>query len=225
MIHAVFEDQLPGAIRFHRFHEGIGHQHRHVEHAQARRVGFCGDEGFDIGVVTPHGGHHRAAPAACAHDGAAHRIPNIHERQRARGIRRHTFHIRAARTDGGEIIADAAALLHGQRRLFEHVKDAGHAVRHRAHHKAVEQGHLTRGAGTCGDAAGGKIFEIFQRGIEFVFPLGRVFFDARQIAGNTPPAVLHRYVNRRAVCFLKAILHIPDLLGNRRGETAHPWLP
>ena len=45
------------------------------------------------------------------HDGATHGIPHIHERQRARRIGPHPLHPRALGPQGGEVIADAAALL------------------------------------------------------------------------------------------------------------------
>ena len=86
--------------------------------------------------------HHRAAAIAGAHDRAAHRVPHIHEGQRPRGVGADALHRRAARPQGREIVADAAALLHRQRRLAQMGEDAAHIVGDRAHHEAVEQGDL-----------------------------------------------------------------------------------
>ena len=62
-------------------------------------------------MIAAHGGHHRPPARARRHDGAAHRIPDVHETQRPGGIRGHAAHVRALGPDGGEIIADPAALL------------------------------------------------------------------------------------------------------------------
>ena len=108
-------------------------------------------------------------------------------------------------TNGREIIPDAAALLHGQRGLFQHVKNPAHAVGNCAHDKAVEQSHLTRGAGPSSDPACGQVFEICQRVVELRFPVGGSVFDAakstrdaRQLSSTVlsmgvPSASLKRY--------------------------------
>ena len=83
--------------------------------------------------------------------------------KRTGGIRRHALHLGPARPDGGEIIADAAALLHGQRGFLQHLEDAAHAVGNRAHDEAVEQRHRPPGARPGGDPAGGQELEILQR--------------------------------------------------------------
>ena len=72
------------------------------------------DEVFDVGMIAAHGAHHGAAPRARRHDGAAHRIPHIHEAQGARGVGADAHHGRALRPERREIMADAAALLHGE---------------------------------------------------------------------------------------------------------------
>jgi len=79
LINLVAEFQLPWAVGFDGFHEIIRDQNRQVEHTQTRAVRFGGDEVFDIGVVATHGGHHGPTARASRHDGAAHRIPNVHE--------------------------------------------------------------------------------------------------------------------------------------------------
>ncbi len=94
------ELQFPRPISLHRIHERIGDKDRQVEHPQAGRVFLGLDEGLDVGMVAAHGGHHRAAARACRHDGAAHRIPDIHEGQGPRGIGGDAFHLGAARADG-----------------------------------------------------------------------------------------------------------------------------
>src|SRR3954454_21919155 len=69
-----------------------------------------------VAIIAP-----RLAPGG--HDGAAHRVPDIHERERAGGIGAHAPDGSAPRPQGGEVIADAAALLHRQRRLAKMGED------------------------------------------------------------------------------------------------------
>ena len=218
-------DQFPRFIRLNRFHERIGDENRHVEHAQTCRVGFRGDELFDIRVVTTHRRHHSTTARTRGHDGAAHRIPNIHERQRTRRISRHTFDQRAFGTNRREVVADAATLLHGQRRFFEHVENAAHRIRYGAHHKAVEQSDRACSARTSGDAASRQVFEIFQSAVELIFPFFGVFFDSRQSTRNPTPRIFNSAIQRFAVGILETVLHIPDLFGNWGGETSHSVNP
>ena len=107
--------QFPWGIILYRLHEGISDKHRQIKHTQAARVLFGFDKGFYIGVVAAQGRHHGAAPMARRHDGTAHGVPDIHEGQGTGGIGAHPFDPRAIGPQGGEVIADAAALLHGQR--------------------------------------------------------------------------------------------------------------
>ncbi|MPL67195.1 hypothetical protein SDC9_12885 [bioreactor metagenome] len=218
------EFQIPGPIGLHRRHEGIGHQNREVEHPQPRRILLRGHELLDVGVVAAHRRHHRAAARAGRHDRATHRVPDIHEGQRARGVGGDTLHLGAARADRREVIADAAALLHGQRGLLQHVEDARHAVRDRAHDEAVEEGHRAPGAGAREDAAGRQELEILERVIEALFPGHRVRLDRGEIARHTPPAVLDGDVDRRAIGLFQTVFHVPDLFGDIGGESGHRLL-
>ena len=220
-IDAAIKHQLPRTIGLDRIHEGIGDQHRQVEHPQARGVFLGLDERLNIRVVAAHGGHHGPPARACRHDGAAHRVPDIHKGQGARSIRRHTLHLGPARADGGEVIADAATLLHGQRGLFQPVENAAHAVGDSAHDKAVEQRDIPARASARRDAACGQEFEASQRAIESLFPDGGLFFHLGQCARNAAPAVLNRAVNRGAIRLFEAVLHVPDGFGNGGGKRRH----
>ena len=172
-------------------------------------------------MIAPHRRHHRAASRTGRHDGAAHGVPDIHEGQRPRGIRRHALHIRALGPDGREIVADPAALLHGQRRLAQHVEYAAHVIGHGAHDETVEQGDIAPRARPGGDATGGQIFEILQRGVELLFPMLRIIFYHRQRARDAAPAILNGAIDRRAIGGFQTVFHVPDLFGNRGGKAAH----
>ena len=125
------------------------------------------------------------------------------------------MHPRAARPDGGEIVTDAAALLHRQGRFLQTLEDPGHIVRNRSHDETVEQRDLTSGACTGEDPAGGQIAEIGERGIELLRPGFLIFLDLGESARDALPALLDRAIDRLAICGLQAVLHVPNLLGNR----------
>ena len=221
MIDPAIKHQIPRAILAYRIHERIGDQHRQVEHPQPRRIGFGGDEGLDIRVITAHRRHHRAATASGGHDGAAHRIPHIHKAERATGIRRDAKHLGALGADGAEIITDAAALLHGQRSLAQVVENPAHVIGHRAHDETVEHGHLASGARPGGDPPGGQEFEILKRLVKPLFPGGRIALDLGQSARDAPPGIFDRQILCRAIRRLETVFHIPDLFGDRGGKTCH----
>ena len=154
-VNLVVKHQFPRPVCFDRLHKGIGDENRDIEHPQPRRIRFGGDKIFDVWVVAAHRCHHRAAARASRHNRAAHGIPNIHKTQRARGIRGHPLNIRAFGSDGREIIADPAPLLHRQSRLFEHIKNAAHAVGDCAHDKAIEKRDTAPRSRTRRDATSG----------------------------------------------------------------------
>ncbi len=212
MIDLAVEDQIPAFVRLHGFHERVGHQNRHIEVPKPCRVFLGGDEILDIGVVAAHRRHHRAAARAGAHDRAAHGVPDIHEAERPRGVGADAADRCALRPQGREIVADAAALLHGQRGLLQVLEDAAHVVGDRAHDEAVEQRHVAAGAGAGQDAAGRQELKIDLRIEEGVRPLRGFILRGCQRRSYAPPGILDAPVDRGAVGRLEAVLHVPDLL-------------
>ena len=210
------EDELPGRVLFHRLHEGIGDQDREIEHAQAPRLALGVDEGFDIRVIATQRRHHRAAAIARTHDGAAHGVPHIHEGKRARRIRAHTLYRRALGAQRREIVADAAALLHGQRGFFQILEDAGHVVGDVPHDEAIEEGDLAAGAGPGQDAARRQEAEIGQSLVKPWLPAARVALGLGERLGHPPPAILDGLVHSPAARRFEPVFHVPDLLGEGR---------
>ena len=204
------EGQLPGAVLPDRVHEGVGDQHREVEHAQSPGLALGVDEDLDVGMVAAQRRHHGAAPVTGAHDGAAHGVPHVHERERPRGVGADAAHRRALGPERREIVADAAALLHGQRGFLEMLEDARHVVGNDAHDEAVEQRHRAPGAGAGEDAPGRQEAEIGHRLAEAVPPRGRIVLGGGERAGDAAPAVLDRAVERRAVGRVQTVFHVPD---------------
>ena len=102
--------------------------------------------------------------------------------------------------------------------MFE---DTRHVVGHRAHDETVEQRHVSAGAGTRDNTAGGQELEILQRFIKPLFPGGLIGFRLGQRVGDSPPAILDRLVDDLTTRFLVPVLHIPDLLGDC-GDGGHP---
>ena len=177
-------------------------------------------------MIATHRRHHGSAPGSGRHDCPAHGVPNVHERQWPAGIRRHASDVSPLRPDGREIVADAAALLHRDGRLLQHLEDASHAVRDRAHHETVEERHRPVGARACHDSPGRQEPEVLERRVEPVLPHPRFRFAPRERTRNSSPCVLDGTVDGSSVCRLEAVFHVPDLFSNGRGETGHddsPW--
>ena len=206
------ELELPGGVFLHGAHEGVGDQHRKVEHTQAPGLPFGLDKGLDIRVVAAHHRHHGAAPRAGAHDGAAHGVPDVHERQRPRGIGADALDQGALGTQRREVVADAAALLQGEGCLLEIVEDARHVVGHVAHDEAVEQGHVALAAGPRNDPPRRQEAEVLQGLVKALFPGLGVVLGRRQRPRHPPPGVGQGLVHRLAVRLLEAVLHVPYLL-------------
>ena len=177
-------------------------------------------------MVAAHGCHHRAAAIARAHDGAAHRVPHIHEGERPRGVRPHAFDRRAFGPQRREIVTDTAPLLHGQRGLAQMGEDAGHVVRDRPHHEAVEEGDAAPGAGPGQYPSRGQKLEISQGFIEALGPDLRLVFGHGEGQGDALPAVLDGFVHNRAVRPFEPVFHVPDLLRDRcdarHGRNSYP---
>ena len=151
------ERQLPFAVALHRLHELVGDQQREIELAQPAVLALGADELEHVGVADIEGAHLRAAAPAGRRHGEAHLVVDIHERQRARGVRARAGHIGAARPQRREFIADAAARLEREPRLVHLVQDVVHRVADRARYRAVDGrggGLVLERAGVGCDAAG-----------------------------------------------------------------------
>ena len=219
--HAATEAEIPVGIAGDGFHERVGRQHRKIEIAQAAGLTLGGDEILDIRVVAAHSRHHRTAPRTGGHDGAAHRIPNIHEGERAGGIRPHAAHGGTLGPQRGEIVADPAALLHGECRLAQIVENAAEIVADIAHDEAVEQGHFPVGAGAGKDAASRQEAEILQRRVEgrpsqFT---GCFSTAARARATRAQLSSMLRSTGVPSAAF-RRYLALPDLAGDRARSRA-----
>ena len=213
--HLPCEDERPVLVAFDRRHESVGDQDREIEVAQPPRLMLGGDEGFDIGMVAPQCRHHRAAAGAGGHDGAAHRVPYIHEGQRPRCVGADALDRSAFWPQRREVVAYAAALLHRQRGFAQVTEYAAEIVLDVAHHKAVEQRHAAPSAGARQDPSRRQETEIFEHLVERHLPSLPVILWGSQRAGDAPPAVLYRDIDRGAVVGLQPILGIPDLPRDR----------
>ncbi len=216
LVHFAGEGQVPILVFLDGFHEGVRDGDRHVEHLQGGIAALGGDELLDIGMRDREDRHLRAAALAGAHDRAAGGIEDLHEADRAGGLRLDAANVITARADGREIKADAAALFLGQGRFRDGAEDALHRVLNRAHHVAVEHGHfLATGAGIGQDAAGRQEFVALQDGIKLVFPEAVVALRHGDGVGDAPPRVLNCLINGRTVFVLVTVFHVPYLVGNR----------
>jgi len=208
------EHQGPVRIRVQCGHEGVGNQNREIEIPEADRVAFGVDEGLDVRMVDAQTAHHRPAPLTGGHDGAAHRIPHVHETERTRGLRPDPSHESAGGADCGKVHADAAALLQGDGGFAQMLEDAVQIVRDDAHDETVEQGHGATSAGAGEDSSSGQEPVGVQRLAEPGPPsrpgLGRLRFG--QGGRHTVPCGFDGSVSRPLVR-AEAIFAVPDFSG------------
>ena len=141
-----------------------------IEIPEPGRIRFGCNEVFDIGMVTPHRGHHRAPARSGRHDRPTHGIPDVHKRQWTRCVRCHAGNRGPFWADRREIVPDSATLLHRQRGFFKPFEDPAHAVRDRSHHEAVEK--RDRPVRPCprNNAPGWQESEILKGCVELVCP-------------------------------------------------------
>src|SRR5581483_5801199 len=187
--------------------------HRQVKVAQLPRRLLGVDERFDIGVIAAQRRHHGAAARAGRKQRRAHRVPDAHERDRSGSDAADGLGFDALRTQSGEVVADAAALLHGQRAFLQAVEYSVHGIFDDAHHETVEERYAPIGAGPGLNPPAGEKTEVFEDGVESVFPAGRLLFHRRQRARDAPPRVLDRAV-ADGVAATEAILRVPDMARN-----------
>ena len=108
------------------------------------------------------------------------------KRQRPRSVGADALHGRALGAQGREVVADPAALLHGQRGFAQMSKDTGHVVLDRAHDEAIEQRYPSvpyRHPARMRPA--GRNLEIVHGVEKTLFPRRRVIFDRRQSLCDT----------------------------------------
>jgi hypothetical protein len=214
-IDAASEHEIPGPILAHRPDKGIGDEHGNIEVPEPRRVRLGGNELLDVWMIAPERPHHGAAPRSSRHDGSAHGIPDIHETDRTRGIRSDARYGRPSGSQRREVVPDAAALLHRQRRFFHVLEDGAKIIVDAAHHKAVEERHLPIGAGPGDDAPRRQEAEVGERRkIAFRPALARALaapLDPRGRPCHPPPSVVDRTVDWLAVRCLEPVFRIPDL--------------
>ena len=208
------KDQRPACIIFNSRHEGIRHQNGQVEIAQAQGITFCGNEGFNIGMVAAQGSHHGPASRTCRHDGAAHGVPHIHETQGAGCIGTNTSNGGSLGAKGREVMANTAALLQGEGCFLQALKNTCHGIIDLTHDKAVEHGDTAPRSSAGHNSARRQELEPGQYFIEGRGPFFLVtrFFSLGDSASHAPPRVLQSLVMDGSARFLEPIFHVPNLL-------------
>ncbi|MNZ48157.1 hypothetical protein D3C78_658950 [compost metagenome] len=218
------EDQRPVGIVVHRFHEAVGDQQAEVELAQAAVFALGADEFAHVRMADVEGAHLRAAAAAGGADGEAHLVVDIHERQRPAGVRAGAGNVGAARAQGAELVADAAAGLECQAGLVDFLQDVVHGVMDDSGDGAVDGGSgrlvaLCAGVGNDPSGGNGTVAQCPEEALVPVLALGLVAFDIGQCSRHSPPGTVDAVVDRRAVLLLETVLAVPDVLrGGLQGE-------
>jgi hypothetical protein len=212
------EHQVPGRVLLDRLHEGVADQDREVEHAQPPGVALGVDEVLDVRVVAAQRCHHGAAARAGAHDRPAHGVPDVHEAERPRGVGAHALDRRTLGPEGREVVADAAALLQGQRRFLQVLEDPRHVVGDGAHDEAVEQGDVALGPGARQDPAGRQKLKALERRVKPRHPGLGLALRLGERARDPAPRLLDGFIHRLARRGLEAVFHVPDLLRQGRNR-------
>jgi hypothetical protein len=161
-------------------------------------------------VIAAQRRHHRAAAEAGRKDRLRHRVPDLEERHGPGRDRARAPGPRPARPQRGEVVADAAALLHRQRALLEGLEDAVERVLDRPHDEAVEQRHAAIEPGAGEDPASRKEPSALEDALEARRPTPSILLDGRDRARDARPRVLDARLARRAV------LRRPDREPDRR---------
>ena len=214
------EHQRPVGVGLDRLHETIGDQQRQVELAQAPVLALGADEVAHVRMGDVESAHLRAATAAGRGHGEAHLVVDIHEGHRAGGVGAGAGHERAARTQGAEFIADAAARLQGEAGFVHFFEDAVHRVGDGARHGAVDGGRgrlVFQRARIRGDAAGGN-GAAAQRPEEAFIPvllLLAVGLGVGQRAGDALIGAVDIGIDVFALFGLEPVFLVPDIPGRR----------
>ena len=210
------EREPPFPVALHRLHELVRHQQRQIELAQPAVLALGADELEHVRMTDIEGSHLRSAAAAGRGDREAHLVVDIHERQRSRCIGTGAAHVGTARTQGRELVADAAARLQGEARLVHLVQDVVHRIADGARDGAVDgggRGLVLERAGVGGHAAR-RNRSMAQCPQERLVPLLAQFrrLHVRERARHALVRVVHRPVDRRAVLRDQAVLLVPDVV-------------
>jgi hypothetical protein len=113
-------------------------------------------------------------------------------------------------------MADAAALLHGERGFLDVLEDGAEVILDAAHHEAIEEGDVAARARARQDAPRRQEGQIGHGLGEGLFPAlaGALGLGGRHGGGHPCPGVAEGMIDHAAVDRLQAVLHVPDLLGN-----------
>jgi hypothetical protein len=111
--------QLPFAIVDHGVHEVVGCGHRDIEVGQLSLPVLDMNEALDVGMIHPQHPHLGTAACTGGFQGLARAIEQAHVGDGTAGPGPGAPHERAARTDGGEIVADSASFPQSLRRLLQ----------------------------------------------------------------------------------------------------------
>jgi len=180
------------AVGLDGLHEGIGDADGEIEVGQVALV-LGVDEILDVRMIAAQDAHLRAPARPGGFHGLAGAVEDAHVGDGAGGAGLGALHLGAARADGGEVVADAAAAAHGFGRLGQRRVDAGTAIGGLddgvAHglHKAVDQGRRKVGAGGGVDPPG-RHEAVFLGPEQACFPVSPVFFRFHGGEGARHPA-------------------------------------
>ena len=138
LIYSSLKLQIPVFSSGDGFHKFVSYQYRQVEHPQPGRVFLRFHEILYVRMITTQSGHHRAPAGPCTHYSSAHRVPNIHKRERAGSVSTYSDYRRSFRSESRKVITDATTLLKSESSFFNCSKYSCHIIGNITHNKAIE---------------------------------------------------------------------------------------
>ena len=211
------KDQRPIRVGFYRLHEFVGDQQAEVELPQPAVFAFGADEFAHVRMTDIKGAHLRTPAPAGRADGKAHLVEDIHERQRAAGMRASAGHKGAARAQGAEFVTDAAAGLERQASLMDLAENVVHRVGDGAGNGAVDRrgGRFVVLRASVGDDPPGGDGAIAQRPEKLLIPelVGFRMFDISECPRDPLPGVIDAVVDGAAIFAGQPVFLRPDVFG------------
>ena len=209
------ERQRPGLVVLDGSHELVGYQQREIELPQPAVLALGANELHGVRMADIEGAHLRAAATARRRHREAHLVVDVHERQRTGGMRSGAGYVGAARPEGREFVADAAAGLERHAGFVDLLQNVVHGVPDRVGDGAVDRrgrGLVLSGAGVGDDAPRGDRAAL-QRPDESLVPIvpARSLFHVGQRPGDTLAGAMDVLVDGLAGAGLESVFCVPDV--------------
>ena len=205
--------EVPVLLILDGLHELVGDEERQIELPQPAVFSLRANEVDCIRVPDVKRSHLRAPSAAGGRHCETHAVVDIHERQRAGRVCTSTRYVGALRSQGRELVANAASRLQRETGFMNLVQDVVHRIADRAGHGAID-GRSRRfmlASTRVRHDASRRYRSVAQRPdklFEILFAL-RFVFDVSKCACDTAVSVVDRPVDNLATLCHQAVFRRP----------------